>query len=91
VGARLNPTLDLLGVVITRHDGRTQSMNDAVFASLNQSYGDALLKVRVGVSTSIARAQHEGAEIFEHDGRSRGAVHYRELAAEIAGRIGVIS
>jgi chromosome partitioning protein len=91
VGARLNPTLDLLGVVITRHDGRTQAMNDAVLASLNQSYGDALLKVRVGVSTSIARAQHEGAEIFEHDGRSRGAVHYRELAAEIAGRIGVIS
>jgi chromosome partitioning protein len=91
VGARLNPTLDLLGVVITRHDGRTQSMNDAVLASLNQSYGDSLLKVRVGVSTSIARAQHEGAEIFEHDGRSRGAVHYRELAAEIAGRLGVIS
>lgn len=91
VGARLNPSLDLLGVVITRHDGRTQSMNDAVLASLNQSYGDSLLKTRVGVSTSIARAQHEGAEIFEHDGRSRGAVHYRELAAEIAGRIGVIS
>jgi chromosome partitioning protein len=91
VGARLNPSLDLLGVVITRHDGRTQAMNDAVLASLNQSYGDSLLKVRVGVSTSIARSQHEGTEIFEHDGRSRGAVHYRELAAEIAGRIGVIS
>lgn len=91
VGARLNPSLDLLGVVITRHDGRTQAMNDAVLASLNQSYGDSLLKVRVGVSTSISRSQHEGTEIFEHDGRSRGAVHYRELAAEIAGRIGVIS
>lgn len=91
VGARLNPSLDLLGVVITRHDGRTQAMNDAVLTSLNQSYGDSLLKVRVGVSTSISRAQHEGAEIFEHDGKSRGAVHYRELAAEIAGRIGVIS
>jgi chromosome partitioning protein len=91
VGARLNPSLDLLGVVITRLDGRTQAMNDAVLASLNQSYGDSLLKVRVGVSTSISRAQHEGAEIFEHDGKSRGAIHYRELAAEIARRIGVIS
>ena len=91
VGGRLNPSLDLLGVVITRHDGRTQAMNDAVLTSLNQSYGDSLLKVRIGVSTSISRAQHEGMEIFEHDGKSRGAVHYRELAAEIAQRIGVIS
>jgi chromosome partitioning protein len=91
VGARLNPSLDLLGVVITRHDGRTQSRNEAVLANLNQSYGDTLLKVRVGVSTSISRAQHEGAEIFEHDEKSRGAVHYRELAAEIARRVGVIS
>lgn len=91
VGARLNPSLDLLGVVITRHDGRTQSMNDAVLASLNQSYGDSILKVRIGVSTSVARAQHEGTEIFEHDEKSRGAIHYRELAAEIARRVGVIS
>jgi chromosome partitioning protein len=91
IGARLNPDLDLLGVVITRHDGRTQAMNDAVLASLNHSYGDSLLKVRIGVSTSVARAQHEGREIFEHDERSRGAVHYRELAAEIARRVGVIS
>jgi chromosome partitioning protein len=91
IGARLNPDLDLLGVVITRHDGRTQAMNDAVLTSLNHSYGDSLLKVRIGVSTSVARAQHEGREIFEHDERSRGAVHYRELAAEIARRVGVIS
>jgi chromosome partitioning protein len=91
VGARMNPSLDLLGVVITRHDGRTQSMNDAVLASLNQSYGDSILKVRIGVSTSVSRAQHEGTEIFEHDEKSRGAIHYRELAAEIARRVGVIS
>jgi chromosome partitioning protein len=91
IGARLNPSLDLLGVVITRHDGRTQSMNDAVLASLNHSYGDSILKVRIGVSTSVSRAQHEGREIFEHDEKSRGAIHYRELAAEIARRVGVIS
>jgi chromosome partitioning protein len=91
VGARMNPSLDLLGVVITRHDGRTQAMNDAVLSTLNQSYGDSILKVRVGVSTGISRAQHEGTEIFEHDEKSRGAIHYRELAAEIARRVGVIS
>ncbi len=91
VGARLNPQLDLLGVVITRYDTRTPSMNETVLSSLEQNYGDALVPVRIGVSTSLSRAQHEGTEIFEHDEKSRGALHYRELAAEIARRLSVIN
>lgn len=91
VGARLNPGLDLLGVVITRHDVRTPSMNEAVFSTLQASYGDSVIPVRIGTSTSLSRAQHEGTEIFEHDEKSRGAIHYRELAAEVARRLGVIN
>jgi chromosome partitioning protein len=91
VGARLNPSLDLLGVVITRHDTRTPSMNEAVLSSLEANYGESLLPVKIGISTSLSRAQHNGSEIFEHDEKSRGAVHYRELAAEIARRLGVIN
>lgn len=91
VGARLNPALDLLGVVITRYDTRTPSLNEAVLQKLAASYEDALLPVRVGVSTSLSRAQHEGTEIFEHDEKSRGALHYRELAAEVARRLGIIN
>jgi len=91
VGGRLNPALDLLGVVITRYDTRTPSLNESVLAQLERQYGDALLPVRVGVSTSLSRAQHAGVEIFEHDPRSRGAVHYRELGAEVARRLGVIN
>jgi chromosome partitioning protein len=91
IGARLNPQLDLLGVVITRFDSRTPTMNDAVLSSLEHNFGDALIPVRIGVSTSLSRAQHEGTEIFEHDEKSRGALHYRELAAEVARRLSVIN
>ena len=91
VGARLNPGLDLLGIVITRHDVRTPSMNEAVLSQLQGNYGEALIPVRIGTSTSLSRAQHQGTEIFEHDEKSRGAVHYRELAAEVARRLGVIN
>jgi len=91
VGARLNPALDLLGVVITRYDTRTPSLNESVLSQLERQYGEALLSVRVGVSTSLSRAQHAGVEIFEHDPKSRGAVHYRELGAEVARRLGVIN
>jgi chromosome partitioning protein len=91
VGARLNPTLDLLGVVITRFDTRTPSLNEQVLTKLESSFGEAILPVRVGVSTSLSRAQHEGTDIFEHDDKSRGALHYREVAAEVARRLGVIN
>src|ERR1700709_928159 len=67
VGARLNPGLDLLGVVITRHDRRPPSMNEAVLTSLQANYGESLMPTRIGISTSLSRAQHMGAEIFEHD------------------------
>ena len=52
---------------------------------------EPVLGLRIGVSTSLSRAQHEGKEIFEHDEKSRGALHYRELSAEIARRLGVIN
>jgi chromosome partitioning protein len=91
VGARLNPTLDLLGVVITRFDTRTPALNEQVLTRLEASFGEAILPVRVGVSTSLSRAQHEGTDIFEHDDKSRGALHYREVAAEVARRLGVIN
>ena len=78
-------------MVITRFDSRTPTMNDAVLSSLEHNFGDALIPVRIGVSTSLSRAQHEGTEIFEHDEKSRGALHYRELAAEVARRLSVIN
>lgn len=83
IAARLNPQLDLLGVAITRYDARTASMNQAVLDELTEQYGEALFNTRVGVNTSLARAQHEGCEIFEHAARSRGAEHYRALAKEV--------
>jgi chromosome partitioning protein len=91
VGARLNPALDLLGVVITRFDTRTPSMNEAMLKRLEASFGDSLLPVRVPVSTSLSRAQNDGTDIFDHDGKSRGASGYRELAAEVARRLHVIN
>ncbi len=91
VGARLNPALDLLGVVITRYDPRTPSLNEAMLEKLGGSFGDALLPVRVNVSTSLSRAQNEGTDIFEHDQKSKGAQGYRELSAEVARRLSIIN
>lgn len=87
IGERLNPKLDLLGVLITRYDARTASLNKAVLDEFEESLADALLPVRIGVNSSLARSQHEGRDVFDHAPRSRGAEHYGALASEVVKRL----
>ena len=80
IGARLNPSLDLAGIVLTRVDTRNGSLNDSVLAELSGNFAEAILPVRIGVTTSLAKAQSVGLDIFSHDKASRGAKSYRDLA-----------
>ena len=87
VGDTLNPAVGLLGLLRTRVDRRTQTMNAAILSTLEERYGPWLLKTEIGVSTAITKAQHAGLPVLLHDQRSRGAVAYRELANEIDRRL----
>jgi len=51
-----------------------------VMEEVRESYGDALLPVHIGISSSLAKAQHDGRDIFAFDRVSRGARQYKELA-----------
>jgi len=87
IGTRLNPSLDLAGIVLTRVDTRNGSLNDTVLAELSGQFAEAILPVRIGVTTSLAKAQSVGLDIFSHDKNSRGARSYRELAALLFERL----
>jgi chromosome partitioning protein len=84
IAARLNPSIDVLGVLLTRVDGRNSTLNDAIVAEITADYGDALLPVRIGINASLAKAQHAGLDIFGFDPGSRAAGQYRELADHLA-------
>lgn len=83
VAARLNPDIDVLGILLTRVDGRNRKLNEAVLGDLEERYGDVALRTRVGINSSLGRAQLAGVDIFEHDADSRGARQYRALADEV--------
>ena len=84
VSGRLNPDIGVLGVLLTRVDGRNTTLNDAMVAEIEAAYGDALLPVRIGINSSLSKAQHAGQDIFAFDANSRGAEHYKALAAHLA-------
>ena len=87
VAEQLNPYLGVLGVVLTRVDGRNVRTNTAVMDLLEDSWGDALLPVRVGTSNSLAESQLAGEDVHGFAPRSRGAAQYQELAQVLLDRI----
>ena len=87
VAARLNPDIDVLGVLLTRVDGRNTTLNDAITEEIRAQYGDALLPVRIGINSSLAKAQHAGRDIFGFDEGSRGAEQYRSLAQHVVAAV----
>ncbi len=80
ISDRLNPRIDVLGILLTRYDARNVTMNESVVARLHESYGDVVVPRHVGVNTDLAKAQLEGRNIFDFAPTSRGAHHHRELA-----------
>ena len=87
VNERLHHPLDILGVVLTRVDGRNISVNDAVRTDLQEAWGDLVLTTEIGVNTKLSQAQLEGLPVFEFAPKSRGALHYQALADEVLSRL----
>ena len=87
VATRLNPDIDILGVLLTRVDGRNTTLNQAVLSEARESFGDALVPLQIGINNALAKAQHAGQDIFSFDPQSRGAEHYEALGAWVSGQI----
>ncbi|MGH7157710.1 MAG: ParA family protein [Candidatus Saccharimonadales bacterium] len=83
----INPTLDLIGVVLTMHDKRT-SLSEQVKKELEKHFGEKLFKTTIPRNIRLAEAPSFGKTIFEHDRWSKGARAYKQLAKEVASRAG---
>ncbi len=87
--ARLNPEIDVLGVLLTRVDGRTTILNEAILNEVEGVYGEAVLPVRIGINNTLAKAQHAGQDVFSFDSQSRGAEQYQALAGHLVETLGL--
>lgn len=82
----INPSLDLLGVVLTMYDKRT-SLSDHVMHELREHFGAKLFKTVIPRNVRLAEAPSFGKTIFEHDRWSKGARSYKQLAREVEKRV----
>ena len=83
--ARLNPRLEIEGVLRTMFDVRNNLAN-AVSAELTNHFGDKVFRTIVPRNVRLAEAPSHGQSIVGYDKASRGAVAYLGLAGEVLRR-----
>jgi len=85
VKKHLNPSLDILGVVVTMFDSRTQ-LSHQVAAEVKKYFGEKLFKTIVPRNVRLSEAPSFGLAINEYDSKSKGADAYEFLAKEVIKR-----
>jgi chromosome partitioning protein len=81
----LNPSLDILGVLITLYDSRN-SLSEQVKKELENYFQAKLFSTVVPRNVRLAEAPSFGRTIIEYDKWSKGARAYKSLAKEVEHR-----
>lgn len=81
-----NPSLELLGVVMTMFDGRTR-LSQQVVSEVRQHFGDRVFETVIPRTTRLAEAPSFGKPIIHYDPYSTGSAAYEVLAQELLQRL----
>jgi chromosome partitioning protein len=85
VRERLNPALELDGVLATRYDARTVHGRE-VLARLVEAFGDKVFHSVINRTIRFPETTVAGEPITTYAGNSVGAASYRQLAREVLAR-----
>ena len=85
VKERLNPDLDMEGVVFTMYDART-NLSLQVVENVKNNLHQKIYKTIIPRNVRLAEAPSHGLPITEYDTKSAGAESYRLLAEEVMNR-----
>lgn len=79
---RLNPSLEMEGVVFTMYDART-NLSMEVVEEVKKDLGENIYKTIIPRNVRLGEAPSHGLPIIMYDSRSKGAESYRLLAEEV--------
>jgi chromosome partitioning protein len=82
VRERLNPDLEVVGILATMYDARTVHGRE-VLARVEDAFGDRVFRTVITKTIRFAEAPVAGESILSYAGSSSGAAAYRELAKEV--------
>ncbi len=86
VSERLNPALEIEGIVFTMYDGRT-NLSVQVVENVRNNIGSNVYDSIIPRNIRLAEAPSYGMPIIQYDPKSTGAEAYMALAAEVINKI----
>lgn len=85
VKTRLNPKLDIFGILLTMYDGRT-TLSRQVAAEVRNFFGTQVFETVIPRTVKLSEAPSYGIPICQYDPFGKGAVSYNNLAEEVMQR-----
>jgi len=82
VQSKLNPDLDVEGILLTMYDTRLRLANQVV-EEVKIHFQEMVLETMIHRNTRLGEAPSFGETIIMHDSSSKGAINYLNLAREI--------
>lgn len=86
VRERLNPKLEIEGILLTMFDGRT-TLASQVRAEVRQYFEAQLFNTVIPRNVRLSEAPSHGKPVILYDLRSAGAIAYLELTKEVLARV----
>ena len=85
VKTRLNPTLDIFGVLLTMYDGRT-TLSRQVVEEVRSYFGKTVFTTLIPRTVKLSEAPSFGQPITQYDPSGKGAQSYVNIAKEVVQR-----
>lgn len=82
----MNPTLELIGVLVTMMDSRT-TLSNQVHAEIKKHFPGRVFETTIPRNVRIAEAPSHGVPVGMYDRWSKGAKAYKHLAKELVERV----
>lgn len=83
---RVNPSLQILGVLLTIYDGRTILSRD-IHQQITKAFGTKIFKTIIHKNVRLEEAPAYKEDIFSFAPNSRGALEYYQFAEEVLSRV----
>ena len=82
VQSRLNPSLEIEGILMTMYDGRLRLCNQVV-SEVRRHFEDLVFSTIIHRNARLSEAPSVGKPVILYDANSKGAMNYLNLAKEI--------
>jgi chromosome partitioning protein len=88
VQSRLNPALQIEGILMTMYDGRLRLCNQVV-SEVRRHFDEIVFSTIIHRNTRLSEAPSVGKPVILYDAESKGTVNYLNLAKEVLQKNGM--